>query len=473
VKKELRQGATTVGMVLTSTVRRLDGDSVLTDRLHSSATAIGVDWSHSWDRRMYRWRGTVVGSGVNGSSLAIARTEQSSAHYFQRPDRRVTSDGLFTSRYDTTATALRGYGFYTRLAKQNGDWLWETMQNWRSPGFEVNDLSFLDRADYKWMNFNIGRQYTTPTRYYRNIFSSIGAQQQFNYDGLRTDEQAQGYYGMELPNYWNVRAFSIYHPSVYDDRLTRGGPVVKRTGYTFGHFQVSTDARQRAVFDVSFEGSRGVSAPTHMFYFSPGIALKPAASVFIQLSPGYSADEDAAQYVTTVGDPTATSFGGNRYVFAFIRTKTVSFDTRVNWTLKPDLTLQLYAQPFFASGNYSGFREFAAPRTLRKLEYGRDIGSITATAGGYSIDPDSTASGNGPAARFTIGNPNFSYRSLRGTAVLRWEYRPGSTMFFVWTQQRQGSTADGDYQFSRDYSALFRDRPDNVFLVKATYWIGR
>jgi hypothetical protein len=307
-----------------------------------------------------------------------------------------------------------------------------------------------------------------------NIFTTVGGQQHFNYDGLRTDEQAQAYYGMEFPNYWNLRSFYIHHPVVEDDRLTRGGPAVKRSGYNFGHFQVSTDARQRAVFDVTFEGSRGVSAPTHMFYFAPGIALKPAASVFIQLSPGYSADEDAAQYVQTVSDPTATAFGGNRYVFAFIKTKTVSFDTRVNWTLKPDVTLQLYAQPFFASGAYSGFREFAAPRTLRKLEYGRDIGSITTDANGnYSVDPDSTATGNGPAARFTIGKPDFSYRALRGTAVLRWEYRPGSTMFFVWTQQREGSTSEGNYEFRRDYSSLFRDRPDNVFLIKATYWIGR
>jgi hypothetical protein len=473
VKKELRQGATTVGVALTSTIRRLDGDSVLVNRLHDNATALGVDWSHSWDKRMYRWRGSAVISGVSGSPEAITGTEESSAHYFQRPGRRVTSDGLFDVKYDPTATSLYGYGFYTRLAKENGNWLWETMQNWRSPGFEVNDLSFLDRADYKSMNANFGRQWTTPGKHYRNIFALVGAQQAFNYDGLRTDEQAQTYYGMEFPNYWNLRSFVIYRPTVEDDRLTRGGPVEKRNGYTFGHFQVSTDARQRAVFDVTFEGSRGVSAPTHMFYFAPGVALKPAASVFIQLSPGYSADEDAAQYVTSVRDPSLTAFDGTRYVFAFIRTKTVSFDTRVNWTLKPDLTLQLYAQPFFASGAYSGFREFAAPRTLKKLEYGKDIGSIVPAGGGYEIDPDSTVAGNGPAKRFSIDNPNFSYGSLRGTAVLRWEYRPGSTMFFVWTQQRDGTLPDGDYRFSRDYSQLFSDRPDNVFLIKATWWIGR
>ena len=469
VKKDYNQGATTIGTIVTSTVRRLSGDTILANRLRNSATAVGLDWSHSWHQRVYRWNGSIVGSDIEGSSPAIALAQRSSAHYFQRPDRTVSSDGIFTSRYDTLATALRGYGFYTRLAKQNGDWLWETAQNWRSPGFEVNDLAYLDRADYKWMNANLARQYTTPTRYYRNIFWSVGGQQQLNYDGLRTDEQAQAYYGMELPNYWNLRSFAIHRFTTDDDRLTRGGPVVKRTGYDFGHVQVSTDPRQAAVFDLSVELARGVDSPTHTFILSPGVALKPATSVFVQLSPSYVIDEDAAQYVKTVKDPTAVAFSGNRYVFAFIKTYTVSFDTRINWTLKPDLTLQLFAQPFFASGDYTGFREFAAPRTIKKLEYGRDIGSISRVGGTYTVDPDNA----GPAAPFTIDDPNFSFRSLRGTAVLRYEYRPGSTLYFVWTQQRAGSSAFGDFDFSRDNSALWRDRPDNVFLVKATYWLGR
>ena len=472
VRKDFNEGATSVGTILTSTARNLGGDSVLTNRLRTSATAVGLDWNHRWHKRDYGWRGSIVASDIEGSPEAIARAERSSAHFFQRPDRRVRHDELFGARYDTSATSLRGYGLYTRLAKENGDWLWETAQNWRSPGFETNDLSYLDRADYRWMNFNVGRQFTTPTSWYRNIFTSVGGQQQFNYDGLRTDQQAQVYYGMEFLNYWNLRTFAIYHPTVDDDRLTRGGPVVKRTGYAFGHVQLSTDPRRRAVFDVSVEAARGVSSPTHSFTLQPGVAFKPAASVFVQFSPFFNMDSDAAQYVTAVEDPTATAFGGDRYVFAFIRTRTMSLDTRVNWTLKPDVTLQLFAQPFFASGDYSGFREFAAPRVITKLDYGRDVGTIARDdeSAQYTVDPDGAG---GPAAPFTFDDPNFSVRSLRGTAVLRWEYRPGSTLFFVWTQQRSGDASRGDLDFQRDYHALFRDRPDNVFLVKATYWIGR
>lgn len=474
VKKDLNQGATTIGGIVTSTVRRLD-DSLLTARLHSHAEATGFDWDHTWHQHDYSWVGSVVASNVGGSESAIGLTERSSAHYFQRPDRRVTTDAIFGARYDTTATSLRGYGLYTRLAKQSGNWLWETAQNWRSPGFEVNDLAYLDRADFKWMNGNISRQWTTPGRWYRNIVTIAGAQQQFNYDGDRTDLDMHAFYAMQLPNYWNFRTFVINHPTVDDDRLTRGGPVVKAAGYDLGNVEVSTDARQRAVFDLSLTGVRGIDANTHQFTFRPGIALKPAASVFVSLSPTYNANEDVAQYVTTVPDPTATAFYGNRYVFSYIRTKTLSLDTRVNWTLTPNVTLQLYAQPYIASGAYSSFREFAAPRTIRKLVYGKDIGTITrtpatATSGAiYTVDPD----GSGPAAPFTFADPSFTYRSLIGNAVIRWEYRPGSTVFFVWTQNRTGNDAVGTFDFNRERSFLFRDRPTNIFQIKVNYWLGR
>jgi len=471
VKKELNQGSTTVGAIVTSTARRLGDDSVLTAQLRSHATVVGLDWTHAWHQREYNWRGSVAASDVAGAPPAIALAERSSAHYFQRPDRRVGGDGLFDARYDTLATALRGYGLYTRLAKDNGDWLWETAQNWRSPGFEVNDVAYLDRADYRWMNANVGRQWTTPTRWYRSIFTTVGGQQQFNYDGLRTDEQVQAYYGMQFPNYWNLRTFAIHHPTVDDDRLTRGGPAVKRTGYDFGHVQVSTDPRRRAVFDFTVEGGQGIQSGTHTLILQPGMALKPAANVFVELSPSYTADEDAAQYVTTVSDPTATAFGGSRYVFAFIKTRTLSLTTRVNWTFTPNFTLQLFAQPFFASGDYRRFREFAAPRAVRKVDYGRDAGTIMRDPASrtYTVDPDAA----GPAPPFSFDDPNFDVRSLRGTAVLRWEYRPGSTAYFVWTQERSGTDGAGDFDLGRQRSALFRDRPTNIFLIKVNYWLGR
>ena len=470
LKKEFRGGATTVGGIVTSAVRALEGDTVLTNALRSTATATGLDWSHAWSNRVYRWRGTLMASDVRGSSQAIARTQRSPTHYYQRPDREVTSDGLFSTRYDTTATSMRGYGLYTRLAKESGNWIWELQQNWRSPGFEVNDLSIISRVDYRWMNGNIARLWLTPGRFYRSAFLSYGGQQQFNYDGLRTDLEQYAFNSIEFPNYWVMRAYYQRSHDVQDDRLSRGGPALGTVGYDYYQLGVSTDPRSVAVWNVQSGIAVGFDG-TRSWNLRPSVAVKPAGNVFLQISPTWNWSQDGGQYVTSVKDPTSTAFSGSRYVFGYITTRTLSVETRLNWTIRPTLTMQLFAQPFVASGNYERFREFAAPRTNRKRDYGRDLGTIerNAATARYTVDPD----GAGPATAFSFGDPNFTSRSLRGTAVLRWEYRPGSTMFFVWTQQRAGNDTSGDLDFRRDAGALLADRPDNVFLVKATYWLGR
>ena len=470
VKKEFRGGASTFGGIVTSTTRRLD-DPVLRDNLRAHAEAGGVDWYHAWGDRRYSWMGSALVSNVGGSAAAIAATQRSSARYFQRPDRTVESDGFFDAAYNPSATALRGYGLFSRVGKDNGTFIWEAMGNVRSPGFEVNDLAFLSRTDYLWVNANIGGSWTTPTSWYRSLFTTFGGAAQRNYDGDRTQANLQAFVGWELPNYWNIRVFSILDAPSLDDRLTRGGPVVERAGFRMGSFQVSTDARAPAVFDVQVQGAQGVGADTRSLTVRPGVALKPASNVFVQLSPSYRYDEGEAQYIRAVDDPTATDFFGTRYVFGFISTRTMSLDTRVNWTFTPNLTLQLFAQPFIASGDYSAFREFAAPRTGEKLVYGEDIGTIAYddAARQYTVDPDAA----GPAAPFSFGNPDFTTSALRGTAVLRWEYRPGSTLFFVWTQQRSGFDPIGTFDIADAQTAIFDEPPMNVFQIKATYWFGR
>jgi hypothetical protein len=207
------------------------------------------------------------------------------------------------------------------------------------------------------------------------------------------------------------------------------------------------------------------------------VTLKPSSRVLVTLGPSLDIDNTAQQYVDAITDPSvAPQFAGTRYIFGRLQQKTFSMDTRVNMTFTPNLTLEMFAQPFLASGKYSNFKEFAGAKTRQMNFFGRDNGSTVVTnrdqtgaTTGYTIDPD----GAGPASTFDISNPDFNLRSLRGTGVLRWEYRPGSTLYFVWTQERDGSDQFGDFNFGRDRSALFRDRPTNVFQIKGTYWIGR
>ncbi len=188
----------------------------------------------------------------------------------------------------------------------------------------------------------------------------------------------------------------------------------------------------------------------------------------VSLSPTYEHNESSAQYVTAVDDPTATDFYGRRYVFAALQQNVLSMVTRLNITFTPTLTLELFAQPLVVSGRYTNFKEFDAPRGLAKSTYGRDMGTIEAGAGSYTVDPD----GPGPAEPFSFDDPDFNFRSLRGNAVLRWEFRPGSTLFLVWTQSRSDTAPVGDLDFSRDVDALFDAHADNIFLLKLNYWLS-
>jgi hypothetical protein len=479
VRKDLRGGATRVGAISTMVNRSLSNPDQVR-LLRSNAQLFGVDIDHRWADREYGFNIQTALTHIGGDSSAIRLAQESSARYYQRTGRVATGDGLFSTDYDPTRRNLYGYGFYARLAKETGDWLWETTQNWRSPGFEANDLGVLFRSDYKWMLTNVARQWTTPKAFYRNMVAIVGAQQQVNYEGDRNDYDYHAYWGATFKNYMEFNIFALLHPTTYDERLTRGGPTAMRYGYNMLSAYYETDSRKRITFGAQVQVLEPVdnSEGGRVAYY-PSVTFKPSTRVLISLSPSYDHDKAAQQYVTAVSDPEVSApFGGTRYVFGRLERKTFSLDTRVNTTFTPNLTLELFAQPFLASGKFTSFKEFAEVKSRRMFFFGRDNGSTvttntdpaTADVTGYTIDPDGIT---GPAAPFTFDNPDFNFRSLRGTGVLRWEYRPGSTLFFVWTQQREGSDDYGDFNFSRDRSALFRDRPTNVFQIKATYWLGR
>jgi hypothetical protein len=197
--------------------------------------------------------------------------------------------------------------------------------------------------------------------------------------------------------------------------------------------------------------------------------LRPSSNVHVNFGPSWTRLHDTEQLVRTVVDPLATNTYGRRYVMAALNQSTLSLDTRVDVTISPTLSFVAYVQPFVSAGKYSGYKELAKPATYQFNEYGISQISYDEANAQYLIDPD----GTGPASRFTVSQPDFDIRSLRGNAVMRWDYRPGSSLYFVWQQERSGFEPIGDFDGRRDVSAIFRTVPTNVFLVKATYWIGR
>jgi hypothetical protein len=469
VAKDLRGGLTQIRGMATSVVRDLN-DPDLAGLLSRHAESVGLSTSMWFGQRRYLLMTQAAMTQVSGDSAALLRLQQSSARYFQRPDRGQGTNGLFTDAYDPALTTMRGWGLYSRFSKEAGDWLFETAVNARSPGFENNDIAFLTRADYVWMNANVGRVFTRPGRWFRDMIYLAGGQQQVNFDGDLTDRQVQLFGDITFPNYWDARAFWIHRFNVLDDRLTRGGPVVERAGMNYFEAGVTTDQRKAIVLATS--PSVGCTFEDACFAeVDLEVAWRPVSNVALSLEPAWAYSESRVQYVTAVPDATAAAFAGTRYVFSDLEQHEVSMETRLAVTFTPSLTLELYAQPFIASGLYTSFKEFAEPRGLEKLVYGTDVGTVVTRPGEppvYEIDPD----GAGPAESFEIADPSFTLRSLRTNVVLRWEYRPGSTLFVVWSRNGEDVLPVGEIDFRRDARAVFRGPSENIFLVKVNYWLG-
>ncbi len=194
--------------------------------------------------------------------------------------------------------------------------------------------------------------------------------------------------------------------------------------------------------------------------------MRPASNISFSIGPFYEKDMEQSQWIGSFEDPLAINTFGKRYVFAELNQNTFGANIRLNWTFTPKLSLQLYAQPLISSGSYKNYKELKQPRTYNFLVYGEE--GSTFNQENLTADPD----GNGPAGSIQFYNPNFNYKSLRGNAVLRWEYLPGSVFYFVWTQTRYDVEDVGTFQLKKSFTRLLDAEPDNIFMIKFTYWFN-
>jgi hypothetical protein len=460
-RRDFREGNSTVGGIFTAVNRDLT-DPALDASLHSSAYVLGMDFNHMWSNREWFLTGTLAGSRVQGSEEAILLTQRSSARYWQRPDAGHVE-------LDPTRTGIEGWRGSLSAGRRAGDhWLGSVLLQAQSPGFEANDLGFETRVD-SW-DINFGFQYRdmepdSLTRFYQiDLLPSL----EWNFDGDLVGANVFLGSVQQWSNFWISSTAISAHPETDNDRLTRGGPVARHPGGFSISQYVATDQRKSYNLMGNFtyawnaRGGWGVMP-------SVGVTVRPTSAVEISIEPTYRRIHAVAQYVTAVGDPVALRTYGIRYVFSDLDQSILSADTRVSWTFSPRLSLQLYMQPFLAKGDYQSFKELHAPRRWDWDVYGEEAGTLSEVDGGYSVDPD----GDGPAEAFAFWNPDFNVRSLRGNAVLRWEYRPGSTVYLVWQQRRFGSAPYGDSRLLSDAADLWRIPPENVFAVKVSYWWGR
>jgi hypothetical protein len=419
-----------LGFMTTATTRQLDAD---VDFLAGNAVAGGVDY----DWRLspaYNITGYWAGSRIAGSSAAIQRLQENSVHGFQRPDADYVD-------LDPSATTLSGHGGSVAFGKIAGETLrFNSHVGYKSPGFDSNDLGFMRRADERTQSNWVQWRDFTPGKYVLTRNFNINQYSAWNFGGDRLYLGSNINSHWTFTNYFNIGAGVNLDAAPFRDRVTRGGPgVLGNPGKNLWYY-FNTDNRKA----LQFYYNGGHWADRHdskRHDLSPGFNWRASSSMSLNMSLRLNFNQDHSQWVENEDVDGAT-----RYVFGRIDQKTVSLNTRFNYTMTPNLSLQVYAEPFVSAGDYSDYKELVDGRAERYQDRYR--------------------------AYAYAGNADFNIRSFRTTNVLRWEYKPGSALFLVWQQGRSDSQEYGDFRFGRDFSGVFSAPSHNAFLVKFSYWLN-
>jgi len=439
-QQDLRDGESNVGLLVTAVNRDLDQWSA--PYLRREAYVAAVDFRHRFPGRQYQLSGEFDVSRVAGSPEVIAATQRDAVHYYDRPDANLP--------YDPTRTALGGYAGEIRFAKFGGERTqFETAYGRRSAGFEINDLGYLRRADEQnwssWFQF----RWNQPGAFYQQAFWNFNWWQHWTTSGLPIQRAANTNTHIQLNSRWWVHLGGTISQlgSLFCDRCARGGPAVRTDPAISTWGGVNGDDRRPIVPNLWFNWSREDEGRTRYFSLSPNVSVRASTRFSSSLGVSFSWNRSDTQWYGNFTD----SVGTRHYTFAHLEQRTASLTLRGNYTFTPDLTLQVYAQPFVSKGTYSDVRELGDPRAASYEDRYQPYG-----------DPAVAADPGG-----------FNFKQFRSNVVLRWEYQPGSTLFLVWTQGRGTSDpTEGSRSIAGDFRELFGLRADNTFLVKASYWLN-
>jgi hypothetical protein len=460
VQKDFREGKTILGGIFTGTNR--DMDPRMAALLHRSAYTGGIDFTQYTKSKNWMLNINTAFSHVTGTEEAILLTQKSSVRYFQRP-------GNDHSKYDPERTSLTGTGGRIQIQKLNGHLFLLGSTIWKSPGFEINDLGYVQSADQILSVLVAGYSEWEPRGIYRNynFNADIWTIHSFAGQHLGTGIEWNG--SMDFKNYWSAWTGGNLSFSQLSPGTLRGGPMMKIPGTINLRGGLSSDHRKK--LNLSYYGnfSRGLEKDSRNLYSELGITYKPANYITLTFSPGLNSSSTELQYVTKL-----TKEDSDNYIFAAIDRKTISASFRVNLNLSPDLTLQYWGQPFVASGKYYDHKVITNPEAGnfrdRFLTFTREQTRFDSENNKYMIDLDLNGEPD-----FEFDNSDFNFREFLSNLVLRWEYNPGSTLYLVWSQTRSYSDNTGNMRYFNDLGGLFNrdnDIPHNIFLIKFSYRFG-
>ncbi|MDP4291255.1 MAG: DUF5916 domain-containing protein [Bacteroidota bacterium] len=450
VMQDINKGNTRFGGEITATNRDL-ADPNLKNLLPASAYTGGLRFEQNWKNREYTLLLSGEFSQITGSVPAIKSLQESSVHYYQRPDAHYL-------KYDSTRTSLTGNGgSFVFLKQGEGHWRYLFWLNLRSPGLDLNDVGYLRKADdifqVIWATYRLWK----PASFYRTLNFQTNQWTGWDYGGRSTFKGGNFGVDSQLKNYWYANVFVGYDGPNIDSYVLRGGPSLKLPGDIFYNYSLSSDDRKKFTYGFYESISTGFDKVGNSNDIGLNFSYRPVDAVKITFSPEYQYGFNDMQYVTTVA---------GRYIMARIDQKMFRSSFRLEYYPRPNMSVQYYGQPFVYSGNYSKFKRIANPMAT---DYNDRIHIYTAKEVSLANNTYTAFENGVDASSFSFDNPNFKDFAFLSNLVFRWEYVPGSTIYLVWSQNRANSDQLAQFNFGKDFSNIYKIYPHDIFMIKYSY----
>jgi hypothetical protein len=453
VQQDYKQGTTMLGGIFTSTNRFIQDANL--EFLSNNAYTGGLDLLHQWQNKKYFIDARVIGSYINGSAEAIRLLQESSARYYQRP-------GADYLNYDTTSTQLGGYGGKFRIGKGSGLWRYNTGISWLSPGLELNDLGYMQSVDDIRNENNISYFVNQPVSIFRTYTVNLEQFNNWNFNGSFLGSGAHLSFTADFRNKWGFQTNLIGHTTQLDTRILRGGPNMLLPGnlLTFGYLR--SDLSRRIALELRYDYSLGGEQSASSYELGPGLIVRPFNTLKTGLAASYRGNQDQLQYITTK-DVT----DGVRYILGTIDQQTLGMTFRLDYSITPVFSVQYYGSPFVSRGIYSEFKYIVDPLNKEYLDRFVIYPDPVLNGENYELDEN-----NDMNPDYTIENPDFNFLQFRSNFVAKWEYRPGSFLYFVWSNERTGNAENTSDSLGDSFSQIWDIFPGNIFLIKFNYWFS-
>ena len=455
IQKGIDAGNTVVGGILTSTNRMIEDKNL--ESLSTNAYTGGLDLLHHWKDKEFYINARLIGSFVNGNKEAISALQQSSARYYQRP-------GASYLKYDTSATTLGGYGGKFLIGKgSKGLWRYSTGATWLSPGLELNDLGYMNTADEVNQESTVSYLINKPVSIFRSYDISLEQFNTWNFNGAYLGSGAHLSFSSQLKNQWSFSTNLLYHSRALDTKILRGGydMIMPHVISSFG--SIGTDPSKKIIASIGYTYDYTGNNSAINYQFEPGVTYRPVNNLKFGISGNYTDNHDRLQYVTT-----SYEVPGNRYILGTIDQTTLGITLRVDLNLTPEFSIQYYGSPFISRGSYSQLKYVTDSKAKNYNDRFALYENPQSTDGRYQLYDDY----NGVRIDYSIANPDFNFHEFRSNLVAKWEYRPGSFVYLVWSSERSGTTADSGASIGKSYNELRKVFPNNIFLIKLNYWFS-